>query len=145
MTLVLFGNKSQQNHPNMHVSFFLDRIFLSTNSLRRVPPVQRCAFFQIVMSEERGTAGDVPSGTYRFQALEKRFESIEGKQNRDFLIKWYVSTALPMSDILEYLLRRGMRGKMKAFMYIFDQPFQEYNVRKFILVNTDSILMSVTR
>jgi hypothetical protein len=30
---------------------------------------------------------------------------------------------------------RGMRGKIKAFMYIFDQPFHEYNARKFILVN----------
>jgi hypothetical protein len=28
-----------------------------------------------------------------------------------------------------------MRGKLRANMYIFDQPFQEYNARKFILVN----------
>ena len=27
-----------------------------------------------------------------------------------------------------------MRGKLRATMYIFDQPFQEYNARKFMLV-----------
>lgn len=58
---------------------------------------------------------DKSLGEFRFQPLEKKFESIDGKQNRDFLIKW------------------GMRGKMKANMYIFDQPFQEYNSRKFML------------
>jgi len=31
------------------------------------------------------------------------------------------------------LIKWGMRGKIKANMYIFDQPFHEYNVRKFIL------------
>ena len=25
---------------------------------------------------------------YRFQSIDKKFESLEGKQNRDFLIKW---------------------------------------------------------
>lgn len=34
------------------------------------------------------------------------------------------------------MISRGLRGKMKANMYIFDQPFQEYNIRKFMLVKT---------
>jgi hypothetical protein len=31
---------------------------------------------------------DVVTVEYRFQAIDKKFESIEGKQNRDNLIKW---------------------------------------------------------
>ncbi|CAF1408024.1 unnamed protein product [Adineta steineri] len=58
---------------------------------------------------------NVPTSEYRFQAIDKKFESIDGKQNRDPLIKW------------------GMRGKIRANMYIFDQTFPEYNAKKFIL------------
>ncbi len=31
---------------------------------------------------------DIAIGEYRFQAIDKKFESIDGKQNRDHLIKW---------------------------------------------------------
>jgi hypothetical protein len=31
---------------------------------------------------------DIATGEYRFQAIDKKFESIDGKQNRDNLIKW---------------------------------------------------------
>ncbi|CAF5225396.1 unnamed protein product, partial [Rotaria magnacalcarata] len=71
----------------------------------------------IIMSHTDNTDTDAATGEYRFQVIEKKFETIDGKQNRDSLIKW------------------GMRGKLRANMYIFDQPFQEYNARKFILVN----------
>ena len=30
---------------------------------------------------------------YRFQLIDKKFESLEGKQNRDCLIKWYESSS----------------------------------------------------
>ena len=41
--------------------------------------------FQIIMSHiENETA----VGQYRFQAIDKKFESIDGKQNRDHFIKW---------------------------------------------------------
>lgn len=31
---------------------------------------------------------NLTAGEYRFQSIEKKFESIDGKQNRDQLIKW---------------------------------------------------------
>jgi len=31
---------------------------------------------------------DVSTGEYRFHAIDKKFESIDGKQYRDYLIKW---------------------------------------------------------
>lgn len=31
---------------------------------------------------------DLSVGEYRFQAIDKKFESIDGKQNKDHLIKW---------------------------------------------------------
>jgi len=31
---------------------------------------------------------DVATGEYRFQPIDKKFESIDGKQYRDHLIKW---------------------------------------------------------
>lgn len=34
------------------------------------------------------TENDLPTSEYRFQAIEKKFESLDGKQNRDQLIKW---------------------------------------------------------
>jgi hypothetical protein len=33
-------------------------------------------------------ANNLAPGEYRFQAIDKKFESIDGKQNRDHLIKW---------------------------------------------------------
>jgi hypothetical protein len=42
-------------------------------------------FLQIIMSQ---TENNISIGEYRFQPIEKKFESIDGKQNRDHLIKW---------------------------------------------------------
>lgn len=43
--------------------------------------------FQIEYKMSQNT-NDLIVGEYRFQAIEKKFESIDGKQNRDNLIKW---------------------------------------------------------
>ena len=40
------------------------------------------------MSHTDNTDTDVATGEYRFQVIEKKFETIDGKQNRDLLIKW---------------------------------------------------------
>jgi hypothetical protein len=41
--------------------------------------------FQIKMSQ---TENNTSIGEYRFQVIDKKFESIDGKQNRDHFIKW---------------------------------------------------------
>lgn len=52
----------------------------------------------------------------KFKFISKNFDSITGKTNRDCLIKW------------------GMRGKLKTFMFTFDEYFHLGQKDKFILV-----------
>lgn len=54
---------------------------------------------------------------YKFKFIDKKFETISGKENRDFLIKW------------------GMRGKLRTFMYTFDKQFHLGKKNSFILVS----------
>jgi hypothetical protein len=56
-------------------NFFSNLLFLSVIAF----------LFQIIMSEN---ANNLAPGEYRFQAIDKKFESLDGKQNRDHLIKW---------------------------------------------------------
>ena len=52
----------------------------------------------------------------KFKFITKNFDSITGKTNKDNLIKW------------------GMRGKLKTFMFTFDDYFHLGQKDKFILV-----------
>jgi hypothetical protein len=40
------------------------------------------------MSDNQQTDNDGSAGDFRFHPIDKKFESIDGKQNRDGLIKW---------------------------------------------------------
>jgi hypothetical protein len=53
---------------------------------------------------------------YGFKLIDKKFESISGKENKEFLVKW------------------GMRGKLKSFTYTFDKQFHLAKKNSFILV-----------
>lgn len=50
------------------------------------------------------------------------------------MVIFFLLFVIIFETLIERIYFRGLRGKLKAFMYIFDQPFQEYNIRKFTLV-----------
>ncbi|CAF1649536.1 unnamed protein product [Didymodactylos carnosus] len=64
------------------------------------------------------TANDIvnsdDTNQYRFQYLEKKFESIDGKQNRDYFIKWYVEIELLIASYYLRLLTQGNAWKTKV-------------------------------
>ncbi len=73
-----------------------------------------------------------------FTFIEKKFPSIYGKENKEFLIKWSVrhlfSIPIFKCTFLKNMSLRGMKGKFKTFMFTFDKPFHVGIKEQFLMV-----------
>jgi hypothetical protein len=78
-----------------------------------------------------------PDVIKKYQFIDKKFETIDGKENKDNLIKWLdlFYSVLFSHDLVNTIciLKRGMRGKLKTFMFTFDKQFHVGSKDSFIL------------
>jgi hypothetical protein len=55
----------------------------------------------------------ITDDAYKFKFIDKKFESISGKENKDLLIKWFVIYFLVTPTFLYLMLLKGYERKIK--------------------------------
>ena len=80
---------------------------------------------------------------YKFKFIDKKFESVSGKENKDLLIKWLVIFFRLFFIFYILFNLRGMRGKLRTSMYTFDKQFHLGKKNSFILVNYQVALLKL--